>query len=353
MKFKIKMLFLIVLCVICFDGYVDASSIGMLTYTFDDGRLSVYNNALPILERYGQVGVAGVYLNGVLSNWPTHMHQQELLDLESRGWEIASHSITHPHFSKIPQTYDEETLTNWSIVSGYSYTYKTAYDYNELPFVLEDSEKLKEVNSISNVELYPGSFYFDDVNHMVYVHTFGNDNPLNHEIRADSVQRELEYSKKGLNELGLHVQNFVVPFSDWNDARAKLAKEYYNCVASGGGLPNDIPVSNPYYLYRIGAGGDHTPEDVISWINQYVIDEGKWLILLFHGIGEEGGWAPWPTEYLEQVAGYVSENEINVVTLQQGIEIASVPIPASICSFFTGFIMLLVLKKKLLQLNEK
>ena len=30
---KFKRLFLAMLCVICFAGYVDASSIGMLTYT--------------------------------------------------------------------------------------------------------------------------------------------------------------------------------------------------------------------------------------------------------------------------------------------------------------------------------
>ena len=348
---KFKHLFLTVICVMCFTVYVEASRVGMLTYTFDDGRLSVYNNALPVLEKYGQVGVVGVYLKGVLSTWPTHMHQKELLDLETRGWEVASHSITHPHFSKIPQTYNEEILSDWDLVSGFNYTYKTVYNYDQLPFVLENDKKLKKVKSLSDVELNPGSFYFDDVEHVTYVHTFENDNPLNYEMRADSVQRELEYSKQELNELGLHVQSFVVPFSDWNNARAELAKEYYNCVASGGGHPNDIPLSNPYYLYRIGAGGNHTPEEVINWINQYVVDEGKWVILMFHGIGEEGGSGPWPTENLEEIAKYVSENGINVVTLQQGIELATVPIPSSIFCFFSGLMVLVLIRKNLLQIK--
>ncbi|MCK4825921.1 hypothetical protein KA005_59785, partial [bacterium] len=166
----------------------------------------------------------------------------------------------------------------------------------------------------------------------VYVHTTDSSSPLNHEMRADSVQRELEMSKSELTEMGLDIQNFIVPYSDWSEDRRGLAMEYYNSVGAGyhNGWINDIPPEDLYWLAR-RSHGDGTIEEIKGWIGE-AIDEDKWLILMFHCIADDGC----PEEKLSALAEWVSYQDIQVVTQQQGLELAAVPIPPSFILFLSG-----------------
>ena len=134
--------FLVICSLVCIVGKVGAT--GYLTYSFDDGNKSTYTKAYPILAAHGQVGTANPRLDGILDGWS--MTVQQLLELEAAGWEICSHSVTHPNLTNLPLTYADET--------------------SEAP---------------------------------------------------NSAERELEMSKIGFIDLGLNVQNFVVPGSRWND----------------------------------------------------------------------------------------------------------------------------------------
>jgi len=73
--------------------------------TFDDGYLSVYKHALPIMHEYGMRGV--VYaISGFLGRHNTwdvnlggitflHLHADALKELQEFGWEIGAHTVTH------------------------------------------------------------------------------------------------------------------------------------------------------------------------------------------------------------------------------------------------------------------
>jgi peptidoglycan/xylan/chitin deacetylase (PgdA/CDA1 family) len=92
--------------------------------TFDDGYRSVDRLARPILERFGFpatvfVPTAYVGSEGPLSwpgieQWSNGPHQDELVPmswpelraLTEAGWEIGSHTVSHPHLTGV----DEETL---------------------------------------------------------------------------------------------------------------------------------------------------------------------------------------------------------------------------------------------------
>lgn len=96
----------------------------LLVITFDDALRSVYRLALPVLEALG--AVATVYaptrpiLDGTPMAWPEvamhlgtkHAHElegmtpDELRDVAARGWEVGSHTCTHPWLP----TCDEPTL---------------------------------------------------------------------------------------------------------------------------------------------------------------------------------------------------------------------------------------------------
>ncbi|MBN1665565.1 MAG: polysaccharide deacetylase family protein [Anaerolineales bacterium] len=61
--------------------------------TFDDGDLDVYENAFPIMQELGFVGVFYIVSNRLESNGFVNVEQmQELL---AAGWEIGSHGQTH------------------------------------------------------------------------------------------------------------------------------------------------------------------------------------------------------------------------------------------------------------------
>jgi len=330
----------------------------MLTFSFDDGHKSVYESAFPILSQYGFVGTANVISNYILAGYSNQMTIAQLLEMQSTGWEICSHSKSHPHFNKIPQSYQDEVIFNeWQKVSGMNYTYQslTSYEYDELPFVVENGIPLKKKWSISGVENTPGSFYFDDVTKTLYIHTFNSDNPSNYEIRSDSVERELEMSKEELIALGFDVNNFIVPYSQWNEERALLATQYYNSVGAGyhNGYLNPIPFGDDYryWLARRAVTLDTNVDEVIQWILE-AMDEDAWLILMFHKIGEPPENDPWPTgwwseENLEALASWVADQNILVVTQQQGLELAYVPIPSSLILMLSGIGILPLLRHKI------
>jgi peptidoglycan/xylan/chitin deacetylase (PgdA/CDA1 family) len=87
--------------------------------TFDDGLRSVAQLALPILARHGFVGTVFAPTGHIGRDdpvdWPTvdrwiggpHEHElapmswSELALLAGEGWEIASHTCTHPHLTTL------------------------------------------------------------------------------------------------------------------------------------------------------------------------------------------------------------------------------------------------------------
>ena len=102
-----------------------------LAVTFDDGYLSVLTHALPILERLGLpatvfvptdfVGVDGPMRWPGIDDWVGGAHEDELRPmtwkqlgaLRDAGWEIGSHTCSHPHLTEL----DNDTLDRELIVS--------------------------------------------------------------------------------------------------------------------------------------------------------------------------------------------------------------------------------------------
>ena len=69
-----------------------------IVISFDDGDISVYKNALPILEKYNFVGVA--YLVSTYLETPGYMKYRQVNELIKSGWEIGSHSARHQDLSE-------------------------------------------------------------------------------------------------------------------------------------------------------------------------------------------------------------------------------------------------------------
>jgi peptidoglycan/xylan/chitin deacetylase (PgdA/CDA1 family)/glycosyltransferase involved in cell wall biosynthesis len=95
----------------------------LLVVTFDDGYSSTLTEAAPILERLDVPGTLFVPTDHIgrpgpmcwqgIDNWSDGPHRAELepltwdqvRELAAKGWEIGSHSVSHPH---LPEIGDEE-----------------------------------------------------------------------------------------------------------------------------------------------------------------------------------------------------------------------------------------------------
>lgn len=64
-----------------------------IVITFDDGQMSVYDQAFPIMQQYGFVGVNYIVANRLEAEG--FMGPGELAELHAAGWEVGSHSYTH------------------------------------------------------------------------------------------------------------------------------------------------------------------------------------------------------------------------------------------------------------------
>jgi peptidoglycan/xylan/chitin deacetylase (PgdA/CDA1 family) len=67
--------------------------------TFDDGDISVYETALPIMEKFGLTGV--VYIVGNYMNTDGYMTAGQIKELAAAGWEVGSHSRSHRDLRKL------------------------------------------------------------------------------------------------------------------------------------------------------------------------------------------------------------------------------------------------------------
>jgi len=90
---------------------------------FDDGLKNTYDIALPIMEEYGFKGVESVITGYVGKVWPDiHgdgslallpcMTAPEIMNLQKKGWDIVSHSVSHPLFPRLTPREASAELVN-------------------------------------------------------------------------------------------------------------------------------------------------------------------------------------------------------------------------------------------------
>ncbi|MEV7635880.1 polysaccharide deacetylase family protein [Pseudarthrobacter enclensis] len=66
----------------------------MVSVTFDDGWTSQYDNALPILNKYG-IPATWYIISGSVNDAPPYMTKDQIQAFANRGDQIASHTVTH------------------------------------------------------------------------------------------------------------------------------------------------------------------------------------------------------------------------------------------------------------------
>jgi peptidoglycan/xylan/chitin deacetylase (PgdA/CDA1 family) len=77
--------------------------------SFDDGYLSHYTNAKPVLRKLGWPGV--LYLE-IKSIGPGGLTEHQIRSLMNAGWEIDSHTLTHPDLTTLDDAALERELVD-------------------------------------------------------------------------------------------------------------------------------------------------------------------------------------------------------------------------------------------------
>ncbi len=93
-----------------FSG-IEGFSRGLVSVTFDDGWVSQYTNALPILTELN-IPATNYITTGCVDVDPACMTQAQIQGLVDRDDEIGSHTVTHPHLTKIAESDRNAELAN-------------------------------------------------------------------------------------------------------------------------------------------------------------------------------------------------------------------------------------------------
>jgi peptidoglycan/xylan/chitin deacetylase (PgdA/CDA1 family) len=67
--------------------------------TFDDGYQNFYDNAFPEMKKRGMVGIIYLIVNDIGKN--EYLNEQEIDEIKNAGFEIGSHTLSHPDLTKI------------------------------------------------------------------------------------------------------------------------------------------------------------------------------------------------------------------------------------------------------------
>lgn len=82
----------------------------MIAITFDDGRKSVIETAVPILNESDIVATA--YISTGLLGQPSYMSSEDVTSISEIGWEIGSHTINHEDMTSLS---DQIMIINLSL----------------------------------------------------------------------------------------------------------------------------------------------------------------------------------------------------------------------------------------------
>lgn len=96
-----KVTYLLIIVISCLLVGFDDKKQSIITITFDDGNLSTYQVAYPILKQLDVQASVAIISNTFVQGSSKTLNIKQLKELQQNKWEIISHSVTHPKFTKL------------------------------------------------------------------------------------------------------------------------------------------------------------------------------------------------------------------------------------------------------------
>lgn len=249
-----------------------------VTLTFDDGYESTYSIAYPILREKGFKATVFIVtdLIGKIWNGKRLMNTEQIRDLHRNGWEIGSHTKSHPHLSTLSDAILEAEL--------------------------RDSKKYLE-RVASDLKVTSLSYPFSDISPRVlrYAHKYyllGRVNSLYPPLKLNDIPPK---NMLMLKAMGGCIPYHTLPF--------RLVKEYirryvsirqlFLCAYGVSTRRNLFERTKPpsFNLWK-------------KWIDSS-IRKKKWLILTFHDLGRN------EIGEFSKLLDYIENKKISVLTLRE------------------------------------
>ncbi len=103
----------------------------LVTFVFDDGNDTDYLAAKDIFAKQGAVACAAITTAYI--NTRDHMTPGQILGLRDAGWEIMSHTVSHPHLTSLaPDELESEFSKSKASLEGLGLTVRNlVYPYNQ------------------------------------------------------------------------------------------------------------------------------------------------------------------------------------------------------------------------------
>lgn len=79
----------------------DSQKAAIISFTFDDGKAVQLEKGINLFEAMDIEGSVAIITHTLLSHDENYIGLNKLRELENEGWEVLSHSETHPNFNKI------------------------------------------------------------------------------------------------------------------------------------------------------------------------------------------------------------------------------------------------------------
>jgi len=293
----------------------------MVSLTFDDGLNGTFDFAYPVLSKYGVPGVTGIITSRIEPDHVDFMNWEEIDKLAAAGWEIASHSVHHVRPIDVPVSYAQEPIKEWVQVSSDPPIYRGHYDYMLVTGLFENGRALTPVADAKELKRAPGTYFFDRIYESVLVRPFTTpEYPTQLDIRAFSYEREMEQSKKELNDHGIEVKTYITPYNYWTDEAKGISKRIYQYAATGEGLANRPANFDRYAVKRYMVHTNDTAASLIRIVKENTVDKNSWVVFCLHSVGDNTGWEPWSSENLDKFVAWLKQSGIDVVTISGGAE---------------------------------
>ncbi|MEI6040038.1 MAG: polysaccharide deacetylase family protein [Candidatus Berkelbacteria bacterium] len=138
---------------------------GIVTITFDDGSKTVYNSAYPIMKKYNIP--ATFYLTAGSIGKNEFVTWDDVNDLNKNGWEIASHTVNHPHLNTLTRNQAIAELVGAKDIfaqHGYNVTSFAAPYGQYTSNILALIEEYYQSNRKNQIRGNPGINHLDKLN---------------------------------------------------------------------------------------------------------------------------------------------------------------------------------------------
>lgn len=116
-------------------------SVPLVTFIFDDGNDTDYIVAKDIFDSHGDVACSAITTNWI--NTKNHLNVPQLTELQNDGWEILSHTVSHPNLKTLSENQVETELAqSKATLEGLGLTVKNlAYPYNKNNYTIREVTK--------------------------------------------------------------------------------------------------------------------------------------------------------------------------------------------------------------------